>query len=876
MLIANSKKQPLLAHNQQVGAVAEKLAEHLLSGMHFNQREMFNLAALWSSRLHDVGKSDKGFQDYIQAETAYDIDIAEGKTFAAENPLHHELSLLLMDVIWKQIEKKLPASIRQSKAKRELKKQIRYGIYWHHAEPVRDLELDQLLKQYFNDDERLAAFTTTANTFLADLLEVDICFDEDDLLDAIEDIKPPRFFNASYQCKDDLTDWVNDFQQDLDANLDALLVRFLVISADRHVSSLAADEMYQLPDLHPFDDAPLLAAIDTYIHQADLQGKRTQDQLAAAEEWANYDSNTIMGAAGCGKTRTALMAYANARNKKHSLHAGMIWVCPRIAIGLSVLEELKTSLPKATLALLTGESREIWQGEKQVEGEFETLQSLFDADIVITTVDQIAKWLVTNKDCVHFREFVDRFVVFDEYHELFAIHSLYYISAVLMRLKERQTHAHLFISATPEPMHMRLICRQDASWQYPVILPSFNEQPVHLSFVDTFPEHEEGAIYIFNTATQAQRHALACWNAGREDIMCYHAKFKAQDKAQLTQAVLHAFGKNTPDQNATLFAGPIAQASLNISRRIENTEATHPANALQRFGRSNRFAEYGSATIRVLVSEKQINEKKGKYGTFGTIKNTGTRKLLFKDGRVISHPNQNYYSQYSYAFYQTLIKRLTPLDENPRSLVGCQLTTTLNQLNDFYRTFQLEQIERGGKLVEETKEFVADAIRYLDTVNLYKPTKLTIETAQGKEVRVSFRGGSLWATMCDVTVLPNMQIDDINHLIGLPEQREYLVTITESDCMDISLIDNLNSLSIPEFKALKTSVKYRAKYAGRSQDHQLMYLAKSTAYPLVCSSPSYPTKTGLYYLQADNAKGKRLVIGVMRLKDGVEFIQSMA
>lgn len=872
MLIANSKKQSLLEHNQQVSAVAEKLAEHVLSDMHFNHAEMFHLASRFSSKLHDPGKLDNGFQHYIQAETAYDIDIGEGKNFASENPLHHELSLLLMDVIWTQVEKTLPASIRQSKAKRELKKLIRYGIYWHHAEPVRDHELDQLLKQYFTDDERLAAFITTANTFLSELLGVDICFDENDLLDAIDNIKPPRFFDVSYQFKEDLSDWVNGFQQELDANLDALLIRFLTIYADRHVSSLAVDEMHQLPDLHTFNDDRLLAAIDTNIHQADLQGKRTEDQLAAAEEWADYDSNTIMGAAGCGKTRTALMAYAKARKDKESSHSGIIWVCPRIAIGLSVLDELKTSLPNATLSLLTGETREIWQGENRLDDESQTLQSMFDADIVITTVDQIAKWLVTNKDCVHFIEFVQRFVVFDEYHELFAIHSLYYISALLMRLKERQTHANLFISATPEPMHMRLICRRDASWQYPVILSSFNEQPVHLSFVDAFPEHEKEAIYIFNTATQAQRHALACWDTGREDIMCYHAKFKSEDKAQLTQAVLHTFGKHTPDHDATLFAGPIAQASLNISRRIENTEVTHPANALQRFGRSNRFAEYGSATIRVLVGEQQITEKKGKYGTYGTIKNTGTRKLLFKDGRVISHPNENYYRQYSYAFYQTLIKRLTGLDENPSSLVGCQLTTTLNQLNDFYRTFQLEHIERGGKLVVETKEFVADAIRYLDTVNLYKPTKLTIETAQGKEVRVSFRGGSLWATMCDVTVLPKLKIDEINHLIGLPEQREHLVTITESDCVDISLIDNLNSLSIPEFKALKNSVKYRARYSGRSQDSQLMYLAKSTAYPLVCSSPSYPKKTGLYYLQADNAKGKRLVIGVMRLKDGVHTL----
>ncbi|RXJ68342.1 CRISPR-associated endonuclease Cas3'' [Veronia nyctiphanis] len=861
-LLANSKNQSLIEHSRQVSENAAGLFDAVFSDFKPSGREALKTSIRISALLHDIGKVSEDFQAYLKGEEAYQPEIGEGQLYSADNPLHHELSLVLFDAIWKQlVESYLPENIKKNKANRELKKQVQYGIYWHHAEPVRKKTLSEIAEQYFDDEGRLERFADLAKCFLSELLGQEILLNCDNILDAVEAVKAPRFFDVAEPTRSDLSDWIKDFQKKLDNNVSRFIVRFLTIFADRHVSGLSVSDIYTPINVTSYDDSRFLKSIKQYIDLPKLAGKRTDDQLAAAVNLVHYDSNVIMGAAGCGKTRTALMAYHKARTEAESSHKGMLWVCPRIAVGLSVLEEIKESLPDAKVSILTGETQELWQGEQCLE------EDIFEADIVITTIDQVAKWLTSNSENQNFLEYINRYTVFDEYHELFSIQSLYYISAVLMRIKEFQTQGHVFISATPEPMHLRLICRHDASWQYPVVLPSFNEQPVHLSFVDKLPEDETSAAYVFNTASKAQDQAITSWRNGRDDIMCYHSKFTANDKAGLTHEVLSRFGRNPTSDSETLFAGPIAQASLNISRKKLNTELSHPANVIQRIGRSNRFAEYGSATVKIQSGTEQVHEKKGKYGTFGSLKNTGARKNNFKGDRVVPDPKKQYYAGYSYKFYQALVATLGNQGANPEKLAGNNFTTSLNDLNDFYRKFHIEQVEKNGKLVDETKEFVIDALQYLDTVRLYKPTKLTIETNLGKEVAVSYRGGSIWATMCHAEILPARTLAD--SLIGMPGQRERLVSITESDCYEIDVVGNLNSLSAPEFKRLKSSLTYRAKYAGREKSTHLAYLAKQPGYPLVCSTPSLTDATGLYYLHVFNEQQKQLAVGFKRLKKGL-------
>ena len=85
---------------------------------------------------------------------------------------------------------------------------------------------------------------------------------------------------------------------------------------------------------------------------------------------------------------------------------------------------------------------------------------------------------------------------------------------------------------------------------------------------------------------------------------------------------------------------------------------------------------------------------------------------------------------------------------------------------------------------------------------------------------------------------------------------------------EINLEQNLAQTTEPEFKPLKQSVKYRAKYAGNRVSSHLLVLARSIDSPLVCSYSSSENDDGLYYITANNSQGKTLTLGFRKLKEG--------
>ena len=858
--IANSHQQTLLAHTQQVTKVASSIFKSL--NVEFDDSmnsEMVNKAIEIAGKCHDLGKLSVDFQAYLQQDKAYQPDIGEGELFSAKNPLHHEISLLLFDVLWSQLKEAIEPQILRQAKHRQLREMIRYGIYWHHTEPVRDVDPTQILQEYVEDSDVLSALSDNTTLFCSSLFpELDLNITEDNILDAVDRFKVPSFFTLSTRDKGDYTQWRNSFTKKLDDNVYNFLTRFCVIASDRHVSQFNVAKIETPYAYHQFDDTSLQQAITRYIERPELSGQRTEDQKQAAHELIDFDGNVIVGAAGCGKTRTALMAYQYQRDTGGE-NKGILWVCPRVAVGLSVLEEIKESVPDVKVGLISGELKGVWQGEEEVDA------ALLNADILIVTVDQVAKWLTTNSAQPNFIAFMQRYVVWDEYHELFTIQTLYYISALLMRLKEHQVNAHVFISATPEPLHLRLICRSDASWQYPVILPSFNTKPVHLHFESEAETNNKATLYIFNMATKAQEYALDSWLSERDDIACYHSKFMPSDKKQLTHSILAQFGKHSTSLDATLFAGPIAQASLNISRQFMTTELSHPANIVQRIGRNNRFAEYDCATTTLLASKHQVREHVRKFSTEGSVINTGAFKMKFTQDRIVS-TYEAYYSQYSYDFFSVLIDHFSDGNNKPKTLTGNVITLTLNELNAFYLKYHIDATGKDGILVRETREFIQDSMRCLQVLKLFKPTKLTIKTANHSEVRVSYRGASLWATMAHITM--SKAETTVGQLIGLPSDSAHLVSINERDVADIKLEQNLVQTADPEFKSLKQNVKYRAKYAGNRVSSHLLVLARSIDSPLVCSYSSSENDPGLYYITANNSQGKTLTLGFRKLKEG--------
>ena len=80
-------------------------------------------------------------------------------------------------------------------------------------------------------------------------------------------------------------------------------------------------------------------------------------------------------------------------------------------------------------------------------------------------------------------------------------------------------------------------------------------------------------------------------------MICFHSKFTPKDKSAILGRILRVFGSKSVVADEILIAGPIVQASLNITTRTMHTEMCHGENALQRVGRVNRFGEMDGAVV---------------------------------------------------------------------------------------------------------------------------------------------------------------------------------------------------------------------------------------------------------------------------------------
>ncbi len=659
-IYANTKGQTLSEHLFAVGFLAFSLIKKI--GI---ENPRLAQSAFVAGILHDIGKIDPQFQQWLLKKLGkFSEDLKEdaplpddgfhidnsvkGHTkFSFEkHPRHHEISWLMSVSL-----------LHDDTLNSSQLSQIYHGIYWHHTRPFRKENQNffnkpegiyKLLKKSL-DAKKNDSFFETVNKVLKDVQTITAKFDETGNLKSMLP-KWASQFNLSnqnlpeYKSYSDISDELDEFKSDVRVNGLNNIIRTVVISADRIVSAMSADDLTEylldgtleraLDDI-TLEDNTLIAEMERCIQGFDNKypnSKRNQTQTKAAteiaklKEIAEFDEaaniGVLQGPAGCGKTKITLEWAAKTKAKK------IIWVCPRVQVCLGLVHDLTQAeyLPNSNIEIFTGEFKKTLTDGINLEDAPDTPDDeYFKGDIVITTIDQVINNIISHNKVTAMVDFMQSHVVFDEFHELIPMPAFNLLFAELLEAKKLlKHHANtLLVSATPHDYFITEFLKIDKNDI--IRVPSFNQSRYRIEF-QTYDEkevtsplitqhHDNGlkTFVITNTAQDAQLGFLKQQNS--ENNILLHSKYTKSDKAKWFDEVFQCFKQNGNSQYDVLRSGPIVQASLNISCDRMFTELTNAENWLQRLGRLDRFGVNDTDNIYTTVMPESCTTGKQSNNT---------------------------------------------------------------------------------------------------------------------------------------------------------------------------------------------------------------------------------------------------------------------
>jgi len=661
---ANTKKQPLDQHLFAVGYVAQQIIKHFI-----NDKKLAQVAFV-SGCLHDIGKIDPEFQNWIIEKTkkklvdeipdeGQHIDKKSGKFSWEKHPRHNEISLLFYHLLNNEDYKNINKSNKD---------RIRHTIYWHHAKPIRKdevLKLDTIYKKLKNNIGN-ANFKTMLTVFIQTIegvnkisknyseefaLKIDGLhskFDEDTIYELKKEYLP------EYKEYPEPTDYIEEYKTSVKENAKNNLVRTALVTADRLISSLNCEALTNHIEESTLDSIfvnhiiktrglkqhiqKCLDGFETRFPNSERNILQAEKAIELSEdEESESGVKVLSGAAGCGKTKIALEWALNTNAKK------ILWICPRVQVCLGLIKDLTNVeyLPNAKIEVNTGEFKSFYQFGKEPidtpEGEE------FSGDIVITTIDQVMNSIITHKSVTTLVEYMDSHVVFDEFHEYITMPAFNLLFSELVQCKtlQKERAKLILVSATPNYYFVNKFLKINE--ENIIDVESFNQslyqikqQPFDEDKNDAsnplYQTQPKNTFVISNTAITAQQSFIK--NQDNENAILIHSKYKKSDKELIFDNVFESFKRDGNKKYDVLRAGPIVQASLNISSDKMITEFTNAENWLQRLGRLDRFGENKEANIYITAIPQTIIENGKQTGGCARFLN---RLHSFNSAKAWSH-----------------------------------------------------------------------------------------------------------------------------------------------------------------------------------------------------------------------------------------------
>ena len=593
---------------------------------------------------------------------------------AGSRPRHEEVGWLLLTTRFSRAalrEHALWAERRTAPRHASALGTLEHALFWHHPRPVRTREqaarfdtaerIELVLRsrcRWLDEDAHadLARFLAELDR-VADSRLSSTLLDEAEVESAAATETPP--FKANYSIGARVTR--TEHASAVAAEAERTLVRSALVTADRIVSGLGVDELLAhvaAGTLPALDDRPpgldaLHREIDSTIERfarVHRTGRTDEQRRAAAELAAVSDTGAVAclrGPAGCGKTKIALEWARRLDASRAGAHRRIVVLVPRTAVGAALFDELvRTYGLSSDVEYLSGATRRYHRAGS--EAPVETPVELEGTGhLLITTIDQLCRALLSHQRIDWMTWLADADVIVDECHELLELPGIVLLFLETLWLRRRSRGATLLVSATPNPHFLAML---GVEAHDVVDVPSFNRKPYRL-VVHRLPgsaydahgrasgEHPfvsgalaqacdsgqvsgpgptpapglaptPGTFVLCNTAGLAQRASVVHVDAGHE-VLCLHSRYTPRDRLALLDDALRAFGPEAPAPTRLLVAGPIVQASLNISTDHLHLEACHAEGFLQRIGRCNRFAASDAATIELHVCRRAADGRLG-------------------------------------------------------------------------------------------------------------------------------------------------------------------------------------------------------------------------------------------------------------------------